>query len=205
LVRDCYPVHRVTRLDAAQDYDGPGTWDKLHQVAVKHADAGGLKLHQAGDWHRLKDGRSIYLGSRKSSVFVRFYEKGKQLGADLVGTGTVDVRTDWCRAELVLRPANDARSVAALSSPEEAWGFSRWTRNLLKALDNTEVERVNMNRHRIPDHEASFLHMVNQYESVLALINQDMGGSWAEVGEKIGELVRRKQSQRQNMRQSEFA
>lgn len=53
----------------------------------------------AGDWDTpgSPKGRTIYVGSRKTEKYLRFYEKGKQLG---------DIESQWIRSELVLRKTN---------------------------------------------------------------------------------------------------
>ena len=39
--------HRVTRMDAAEDFDGSGTWDRLYGICLGLADERGLKIDQA--------------------------------------------------------------------------------------------------------------------------------------------------------------
>src|SRR5689334_11134576 len=65
--------HRVTRMDAAQDFDGAGTWDRIYAPMLALADERRLRIDQAGDWHRHEAGRTFYVGGRKSAVFARFY------------------------------------------------------------------------------------------------------------------------------------
>lgn len=208
-LRGSYPGHRVTRMDAAQDFDGPGAWDRLYALAMKIAVASRLKITQSGDWFWLVDGRTVYFGSWKSAVFVRLYEKGKQLGADITGIdgagGCVDVRSDWCRIEVVVKPDGDARYRAASAAPQEAWGYSWWTAKMWKAISGSTVPRVSMQQHRIPDHERSFLHMVDQYGDAMERLRVERGWSSEQLGRVIQQLIDRKKNQRANWERSRAA
>ena len=94
---------RITRVDVAHDlFGGEYTVDN----AVKDYDdgffgAGGRtpKIQQYGNWRIPDDtnGRTVYLGNRKSGKYCRIYEKGKQLG---------EKYSPWVRIECEWRNKN---------------------------------------------------------------------------------------------------
>lgn len=190
LVRREFPQHRVTRFDACQDFREDGAFDKVAPVLLGLADDSALKVTHAGDWHRAQDGRTLYLGSRKSACQVRWYEKGKQMRAQTMAVYGVEM-PDWCRLEVQVRPHGSQRLEAALTSPDAAWGFSRWSPRVLKAVIDMEVRRVAPSTFRQPEYRQSYQHMIRQYAGVLQRIYDDVGGSWEEVGSDIGIHLRR--------------
>lgn len=190
LVRRHFPNHRPTRFDACQDFREPGAFDKVVPVLLGLADDCAIKVGHQGDWHRAVDGRTLYLGSRKSSCQVRWYEKGKQMRAQTLASYGVEM-PDWCRLEVQVRPHGSQRLEAALVSPEAAWGFSRWSPRVLKAVTDLEVQRVAPSTFREPEYRRSYYHMIRQYSGVLQRVLADVGGSWEEVGSDIGIHLRR--------------
>ena len=94
------PRFRLTRVDVAHDdFEGNYTVDR----AVNDYDSGlfGMngrmpKIQQLGDWRNALcfDGRSVYIGSRKSGKLLRVYEKGRQLGEKM---------SEWVRIECELK------------------------------------------------------------------------------------------------------
>lgn len=194
IVRREFPVHRVTRFDACEDFDEPGAFDRIVPVLLGLADRCVLKVNHAGDWHRAEDGRTLYIGSRKSACVVRWYEKGKQLRDQLASHGIF--RPDWCRLEAQVRPHGSQRVEAATSSPTAAWGFSRWTPKVLQTVLGEAVRRAAPSTFLCPEYRESYMHMIRQYSSVLQRIYEDVGGSWEEVGSDIGAELRRMLEQR---------
>jgi hypothetical protein len=179
--------HYVTRFDAAEDFQKVGAFDQLYQVALARADADRLKVNQSGDWHRLIDGRTTYVGSKKSPVFVRLYEKGKQMRQQ-VASGAELISADWVRMEVQVRPQKDARMVAASASPVEAWGFSAWTRKLCADVFEADVPRVEMHVYRAGDDERALQFMCRQYGPMLGRLCGDLG-DWKTVGMQIGSEI----------------
>jgi len=184
VVRSSWPdLHRVTRMDAAQDFDGPGTWDRLYAPAIALADERRIKVDQAGDWHRNEYGRTLYLGSRKSAVMVRLYEKGKQLREHALDDAA-DVSVDLCRLEVQVRPEKASREHAARATPEEAFGYSDWTRELASRVMGLDVDRVHIRERRQSDQERALTWLVMQYGAHLEERAAELG-SWAELGEEL--------------------
>lgn len=183
--------HRVSRADTSVDFDGPGTWDRLYRFAVDFAAAHELSTSVAGDWITpgSPDGRTLYLGSRKSAVFLRIYEKGKQLQGiarelELDGSHLSD---DLVRVELVVRPEKHAKVVAATMEPLDGYGFAKWSKAFCSELFDLGVERVAIKHSRVSDDERAFRFMAHQYGGVSSRLVEDVyGGSWEAFGVALG-------------------
>lgn len=169
--------HWVTRADVADDRAGEGAWEALYGPLLALADRRHLAVSQAGDWHRGEAGRTLYVGSRSSTVFLRLYEKGKQL----LGLGQEADETA-CRVELVVRPTKLVRREAAAWSPEQMWGAAEWSKEAAALLAGLEVERVPMHEWRPGDDERALRALVRQYGGTLARLRTRLGSD-AAVGE----------------------
>lgn len=188
--------HTVSRMDSAEDFQGAGadTWERLNAMCLAIADEQRLKVSQAGDYHRLRDGRTLYVGSKKSPVFLRLYEKGKQLRSQ-VTEGADLIPDDWCRLEVQVRPAKDAKRAAAHVSPEQAWGFAAWTAQLAERCIGLDVPRVQMHVWREADDARALWFMARQYGLMLKRLRADLG-DWAAVGQCVGEVIDRQSRER---------
>ena len=179
LIRASWRDHRVSRLDVAEDFDGPGTWHRLESLCLNVARGAGLKVTQYGDFRKDRDessGRTWYFGSRQSLAMVRLYEKGKQMDAK-ARYGEPPVSPDWCRLELELKPQNrDAKERAARLEPSQCWGVSHWTRKLSQRVLAADVERVRMTMERETDDVRALRHMIEQYGAVMDRVASQMGG-----------------------------
>lgn len=191
-------MHRVSRMDAALDYDsGARTWDRL--LAVVQSIALGEKVdgdtrsrvtkvrtNQMGDWLHGEHGRTFYLGSFKSAVLVRLYEKGIQLREDakLRGRDRTDLSDNLCRLEVQVRPDGAAKERAAKATPLDAFGYAGWSRELLRRVEASDVERVLIRERRESDHERALNWMVQQYEAHLLMEVSEVGG-WDRLGQAL--------------------
>lgn len=117
IARRLFPSHSVTRVDVAIDacfsssISGLSTGVVLAacvDVAVSHQ----LSTTMLGDWSgRDQSGRTLYIGSAKSSLRARVYEKGRQ-------PDTMPADPDWLRFELVYRPKGQVlRQHASILTP----------------------------------------------------------------------------------------
>jgi len=117
IARRLFPSHSVTRVDVAIDAcfspstSGLSTGVVLAacvDIAVSHQ----LSTTMLGDWSgRDQSGRTLYIGSAKSALRARVYEKGRQ-------PDTMPADPDWLRFELVYRPKGQAlRQQAAILTP----------------------------------------------------------------------------------------
>lgn len=150
--------HRVSRADSALDWCGEGAWESLFETCKALADERHLVLGTAGDWVRGEKGKTLYVGSKSSAVFLRLYQKGLQLGED----------PNWVRAELVIRPQKEGRWAVAGMSPDEVWGLSPWARELRAALTGLSVPRRVMTTWSKGDDDRALQVMFHQYGAVLA-------------------------------------
>lgn len=193
-VRAGWPEHRVARADSAFDFDTPGAWEALYRVCVDFAFDRRLKVDQQGDWLRGEDGRTFYVGSRKSASFVRLYEKGKQVAGETVNEReAAKVSRDWVRLELQLRPQRTAKSVVAGLAPSEVWAVSTWTRDLVRDALALDLEPVTASAYRESDDDRALHYLVKQYGGLLGRIadaqDDRWGGKWASLGVLLGRLV----------------
>lgn len=186
VVRESWPDgHRVTRCDPAQDFEGPGEFERLKSICIEHADAHAkpLKVEHAGDWHRAEDGRTLYLGSRKSPFRSRLYEKGIQLQREFPHR-SAEFSADLVRLELQARPAGTLRHLAAVATPEQIWGFSSWTQALAEKAIGAGITRTTVSTYREADHWRSYRWMVGQYGRALEKCVEDLG-SWEALALQI--------------------
>lgn len=196
VIRHYWPDrHRVSRMDSAIDFDGgDGTWDELYELCGELADGirvegdtrkrvGRITTGQMGNWRHAPFSRTFYLGAMQSAVLMRLYEKGIKVRTDAErhGKQRPDVSDNWVRAEIQVRPDGDSKRLAATASPLDAWGYSAWSRELLRRLVAADVERVIIKEQKDSEHERAMQWMVKQYgghllEEVAAL------GSWEALG-----------------------
>lgn len=180
VLRELWPAsHWVTRVDSALDFDEPGIFERLYHDALTFADERGLKVSMAGDWHRAKDGRTLYVGSMSSAVFVRIYEKGLEMRSK----GVEDAPLDWVRVELSAKPQKASRVRTAALSASEVWGLSKWARAFRVAVvDGIEVPPALMQQHRESDLQRSLRFMEKQYGPTILEQVRVLGG-WEEFAE----------------------
>lgn len=194
VIRAAYPTtHHVTRADSAIDFrDRDDAWDRVYNLLKSVAEDKRLKLSTAGDWirprHESENGRTLYVGSMKSPVFIRLYEKGKQLRAGASPDELPNIDRDWLRLEVQVRPQKDARHRAAASSAGDMWGYSSWTLDVAQRFAGLDVERVTMHEFRDADLERSFSWMLDQYRKVLSSKRFELG-SWEELGRELGRRI----------------
>ena len=104
------------------------------------------------------------------------YEKGKQ--PEYLHLG----KPDWCRLELQVRPAKEAKEAFATLSPSEVWGASKWSRALAaKVLDEHISPHPAGTTYRLSERDKALSWMVKQYGHHLVGLASDLGG-WECVG-----------------------
>jgi len=126
--------HRVSRMDACEDYSAPGSYESLVALLDRSKDP-----RVKSDEIRPRDGdrgRTSYFGSPSSRVYVRCYEAGKMKERLHFN------RPDWSRAEAQVRPGKSIEKLAAaFCSPLDAWGFAAWTKRAAEELSTVDVQR----------------------------------------------------------------
>jgi DNA relaxase NicK len=88
--------HQCSRKDAALDFTDECAFEVVCKVALKLAEEYGSKTSCRGDWLTpgAPEGRTLYIGSMKSPLFVRIYEHSKcHGGGDIT-----------CRVEVEYKP-----------------------------------------------------------------------------------------------------
>lgn len=175
IVRGQFPEHRVSRLDACEDYHHPDAYDYLRSVAIKIAKKQGVYCDEiVKPIADCDDGRTLYLGSKTSAVRMRIYEKGKQLGCG----------TEWVRAELQVRPQKNTKSIVALLDSTEVWGLSKWSHEMALQLGKKGLKRVDAQVYQQSDHDRAYRFMLKQYRRVLEQMHASHGSPEA-VGAQI--------------------
>jgi hypothetical protein len=179
-LREWQPVHRVARVDVAEDFTGPGTWDRLSTLALAVADDHDVKVEHAGDHHRAVEGRSLYLGGRASVVREIVYEKGKQVGGD----------PDWVRMELRVRPSSRvAKHQAAALAPAELYGCSTWSADMSARMGHPDVARLSLGTvYRDEDTLRSRNFLLRQYGPTLRQWKGELG-SWSALASEFSRLL----------------
>lgn len=185
-VRDHWPGnHNVTRVDAAEEFDDPGAWDKLSKTFLSVADQLGLEVQHRGDFHRSVKGRTLYIGSRKSLCFLRLYEKGIKERAD-DPLNPLKASLDWIRLEVEIKPQHaDDKLRASTLSPLEIWGFSPTSRAILEACCNSDVAKIPVTQAPRLNDARLLDHAVFQYGNLFERMQQNLS-SWGAVGLLIG-------------------
>lgn len=180
LLRQAHPEHRVARLDVAVDMGPEGVFDEaflvLSKVSAKYSRLKGHR-HLGDD---PEDGSTYYLGTRGSPLYVRLYEKDKQL-AKLTGDPvwrSAPFR-GWTRLELEVRPEKDFKAAAAKLPPDAFWGCSAWTRDLASDILALNPEAISMKPTRIADHERAMRALSAQYGTTLRRHMERLGSDEA--------------------------
>lgn len=173
IARRLFPGHSVTRVDVAIDACFSGSSSGLTtgtvlagcvDIAVNHR----LSTTMLGDWSgREGSGRTLYIGSAKSALRARVYEKGRQ-------PDTMPADPDWLRFELVYRPKGQAlRQQAAILTPcDIAASFPAFYEIVKTYYHDLEDLAVPVqlsevvNRHQT-DVDRSLEHMLFQYKKSL--------------------------------------
>ena len=209
LVRQEWPEnHLVTRVDASEDFIEAGAYERLRNVAKRVAREHRLKFPQIRDALDPSAGRTQYVGSPKSDIRCRIYEKGWEQVAKQQAlfpklkldagsfptirntvTGEDVAPQDWIRAELQNRPKGDeARSCAAHATPEQVWAFSPWSQQLAREALALDLERVFIRTRKVSKDEETLRWMCLQYGALLNRYSQDLG-DFACVGLEIERII----------------
>ena len=160
-------AHRVTRCDVAIDLYGSEAFARTEEIAHRIASDAGLQLRKIATPLDRSAGETVYIGSRKSALFVRVYEKGKAergVYGDSVGTHALE---PWVRCELEVKPEKDMKAVAATMAPEAFWGCSEWTARLATEAFAMSPDPIPFHPRRTSSDDRSFAIMCAQYRNLL--------------------------------------
>lgn len=164
--------HRVTRCDVAVDLHGVGLFDELGKVAASIAKEQRLTFRRISSPLDRTAGDTVYIGSRKSTVFARIYEKGK---ADRAAYSDVDadMLSGWVRCELEVKPQKEMKARAATVEPDEFWGIAAWTARLADEALNMSPEPLPFHPRRMASDERAYAFAVAQYRAVMQRLCAD--------------------------------
>lgn len=158
VLREAFPRHRVSRLDSCEDYHHKDAYPYLRTIGLSIATKFNVDVREiTKPLPESDDGCTLYIGSEKSAISGRIYEKGKQLA----------VGTEWVRVELQVRPQKRVKDVAAILSPEQLWGLGRWSKALAIELGQADLQRVDVQIYQPSDDQRAYRHMLKQYGKVL--------------------------------------
>lgn len=159
-------AHRVTRADVCADLYGADAFAKSEAIAHRIAGEYGLQLRKIATPLDRTAGETIYLGSRKSTLFARIYEKGKSDRACYSDVGA-DTLEPWVRCELEVKPQKDMKGTASTMPPEAFWGCSEWTARLASEAFAMSPDPVPFHPRRTSTDDRSFAWMLKQYRGLL--------------------------------------
>lgn len=179
--------HRVSRVDVAVDRAGPSLFMDLRALCERLSTRYGLQLRVIEAPTDPDAGRTVYLGSRKSEVFLRVYEKGLQV-ARLQGLAKPipDDFRHWVRAELEFKPHHrSAKKVVATMDPKDLWGVSEWLADFAKEAFAMDCKTVSLRERRESDFDRAMRWMVHQYSAHLDKLADQCGGDPAAAWEAL--------------------
>lgn len=159
-------AHRVTRCDIAVDLYGEGLYPELKGMAESLSDAHRIECREVSNRNPTK-GNTTYLGSRKSSVFARIYEKGKADRGKYEPELEDFLLEKWVRIELEVKPQKEMRERAASIEPAAFWGVSAWTAQLAEEAFDMAPEPIPFHPRRTATDDRAFQFMCAQYRNLL--------------------------------------
>lgn len=185
--------HRCTRVDACADFERPGAFESILDAVMDVKHRHDLIGERRGDWEKPELGRTQYLGSPKSPVRARLYEKGKQPEYRHLG------RFDLVRLEVQVRPVKDAKDHFSTISAREVWGASKWTRELAAAALDEQIERHAAGTvWKRPDLERRLSWIAQQAGPTLLELVQELG-SWECLGLTLRDAIEREKRSKRGM------
>jgi hypothetical protein len=169
--------YAVTRADVRCDMTDPSAWEYMRKICVRLAREYRISTSTQGDWLEGKAGRTLYIGSKTSSVRVRLYEKGIKEKSN----------PDWVRFEVQIRPPKKADKVRASGySPADFIGTSRWAWDMYCTIHNEKKGMPEMEKRDVwtqdkKSVEYRIANMVKQYGKALGEVVEQVGG-WDALG-----------------------
>lgn len=171
MIREFWPdEHLPTRIDVALDFCELGLYDRLVPWLIEKADQYSVDCKPNGDWFKGRE-RTLYVGSRTSVAFLRFYEKGHEQRK----RGVKDAPLEWSRMELELKPKGHERELSARMKPDEMWGFSNLSRDVFEELASLPCAKLARDRRHATRLDQKVEAMARQY-----------GNTWRELVQREG-------------------
>lgn len=194
-LREGFPDHRVTRIDVAHDFAGERAWEATVQDLAQRASRHRLATRLISSPTDPAKGQTFYVGSRSSAVFIRAYQKGKQLQeegwsivTDADGTRTFQrgwqgqpealeqPNPDWVRVEIEYKPQKRLeKAAAARLTPMGVWQRRAWSAALYEHLMGAHAPYEPGARKGSSDTLSSLRHMMDQYGPTLTRACEQYG------------------------------
>lgn len=168
------PEHSVSRADVALDFDqGPEFFAETRELAHDLL-AGSVTLTDYVETAPQGTASTLYVGSRKSEVRARLYEKGKE------SPDTHPV--DRVRLEVQARPGKPERKAhAATLDPLGFWGLSRWSRELLHEVSGLAAPAAPVRSARVSDLDGALDAMTLQYGKRILQLAERLEGDFEAI------------------------
>lgn len=141
IVRAFSPAHKVSRADVCLDLSQEGLFGEIKERALSHARKHNLEPDHRWNPNRPEEGETLYLGSRKSPVFLRIYQKGWEQ-AKKMGKKVGPEDPHWVRIEPELKPRTRDKAKFSTLSPIEMLGYGRWLRLFADDVLSLNIEPV---------------------------------------------------------------
>lgn len=169
IIQDMFPDHAVARLDACEDYTGPGTWDQLEKMLTQVCSDFNVSMAPFGEGHIRPDGsrdatkgRTWYCGSKNSAFRIVLYEKGLEQLAKGIKDDPFRVRL-----EVRIRPASKAKELVGRWRPKpvDLLGMSRWGKRVGEYLGAADLNRMAIgSTWKASDNEQLAMKIVRMFE-----------------------------------------
>lgn len=183
--------HRPSRIDVKRDGGGDGLFASLVERGLAFADERGI-ARQHITHHDPDKGDTLYLGSRKSTAFLRIYQPGLKLAQAEGRTGD-DITADERQAVRVEQQFNSqkqpAKHAAATLSPDELWGVSPWIAEFASEVFAMNVQPISVSDRRESDRNRALRFMAKQYSVHLADLFRECEGDPGMFGAMILDLA----------------
>lgn len=180
----------ISRADVRADMVDPAAWEYMHGIAYRFAARSrhtkGMRPIDTscmGDWDTGEGGRTYYLGSSKSAVQVRIYEKGKKEGGN----------PDWVRYEAQIRPPKSKDKVSAAQwSVMDFWNSKPWLMHLSAEIFFNQELPAKPSFESVwaanGDFDKTQRALCRQYRNHLVKLYERLG-DWDKVGAYMGEYL----------------
>lgn len=164
-IKTLWPVHSVSRVDSCYDFVGENLYDQIRPILDQCHHELGVFRNEMGF---PENGRTFYLGSPKSPVRLRCYEKDKEL----IAKGQPYV-PGHLRLELQVRPRTAEKTRYASLTPEALWGCTRWSRNVLSRVLALKPEPIKQVPKMKKTAENKLAYVFGQYAHTLQEVGEE--------------------------------
>lgn len=162
----------VTRADVALDFKGKTIFDKLKDKMISYAKVKGIDhLNTHGDWINCVKGRTLYVGSKKSEIQFRLYEKSEEQWEK----GNLAYPADMVRLEVQMRPTKRQRIVIKELTPTAVLAINRNVSGLYGELVSTAIEPISVPKQPDKTDIEKLNYAIDQYYNIIDRIRADIG------------------------------